>query len=133
MLYGGCRLNSKCEGWNDDIWVFEHFTRDQFDFTFLEQPVLGHLSTRPKCLKRGFTTQHDCGIGKTVDEHWHHVHQGGTFQANAKQGWEAIPEKVDESMKEMAEDVKMDKKGKDKEGERTEDDTDDEMKNLSLE
>jgi hypothetical protein len=61
------------------------------------------------------------------------VYQEGTFQANAKQGLETIPEKDNESMKEAAEDVKMDKKGKGKEGGRTEDDMDVEMKNLSLE
>jgi hypothetical protein len=76
--------------------------------------------------------QHDCGIGTTVDEPWHHVHQEGSFLAKSKQGWKAIPEKDDGLVKEVAKDVKKDKRGKGKEIEWAEDDMDVEVKNLSL-
>ncbi|KAE9377844.1 hypothetical protein N431DRAFT_461421 [Stipitochalara longipes BDJ] len=76
MEGGGCSSNNGCKKREGNVWVFDHFSPSQGDFTFLEHPR--YYYDYPKCLERGhFTRNHKCGIGKTVDGHWRHLDKGG--------------------------------------------------------
>ena len=75
MLQGGCRGSARCKNRMETIWIFDHFSRAHFDFTFLERPPHSLQSLQPTCLNGGFTKVHTCGIGKMVWEHWRHVHE----------------------------------------------------------
>ncbi|KAN0108204.1 hypothetical protein V8E51_007946 [Hyaloscypha variabilis] len=77
MEIGGCGTDDECKQRKGTIWVFDHFSPEQGDFTFLERPA--DYDEYPKCLDRGhFTRNHQCGVGKNVDGHWRHSDRGGS-------------------------------------------------------
>jgi len=78
MEIGGCGTDDECKQRKGTIWVFDHFSPEQGDFTFLERPA--DYDEYPKCLDRGhFTRNHQCGVGKNVDGHWRHLDRVDTL------------------------------------------------------
>ncbi|KAH8786074.1 hypothetical protein BGZ57DRAFT_1002253 [Hyaloscypha finlandica] len=124
MERGGCGFGSACEERETEVWVFDHFTPDQADFTFLELPGKAlSTSARPKCLEKGhFTKHHDCGIGKAVNVPWRHVDEYGNLFGEVTEGVK----------KEEKEGVKMEEEDQGMEGIPTNEDIDVEMANLEI-
>jgi hypothetical protein len=70
-----------------EVWVCDHFSHRQGDFTFLEIPAANSRTLGAQCWHSGFTKHHDCGIGTTVKEPWRHLDKVTFVQVEEIQRW----------------------------------------------